>query len=109
MACACSHVKHEAKADNFVYQNKKAICEGMSAAAVYDQLLKPSSVCWCRGRRLSALSLCVCVFRVNVAVEVASQHSGLVKASWHDGPVFLVSAPLRLWLEDILGRGGHAV
>ncbi|CAJ1379374.1 unnamed protein product [Effrenium voratum] len=37
------------KADDFIYQNRKAICEGMSAAAVYDQLLKPSSVCWRAG------------------------------------------------------------
>lgn len=44
---------HEAKADDFIYQNRKAICEGMSAAAVYDQLLKPSSVCWRRGLHLS--------------------------------------------------------
>ena len=29
---------------NFVYQNKAAICAGISASAMYDQLLKPSGV-----------------------------------------------------------------
>ena len=35
--------------DEFVKHNKAAICEGINSMAVYDQLLKPSSVCWRAG------------------------------------------------------------
>lgn len=39
----------ETKLDDWVLANKGPICEGPSASAVYDQLLKPSGVCWRSG------------------------------------------------------------
>ncbi|CAE7607380.1 unnamed protein product [Symbiodinium sp. CCMP2592] len=37
------------KAVGFARDNKDVICEGLSAAAVYDQLLRPSGTCWRAG------------------------------------------------------------
>jgi hypothetical protein len=36
-------------ADDFLANNKVAVCEGMSANSFYDQILKPSGVCWRAG------------------------------------------------------------
>ena len=39
-------LKWSVQAHGFARDNKDVICEGLSASAVYDQLLKPSGTCW---------------------------------------------------------------
>lgn len=39
----------QSKLDDWVLNNKGTICQGISDQAVYDQLLKPSGICWRSG------------------------------------------------------------